>query len=661
MSFFVACIALMVLAGAATLLPGRAGQMAERLAPLLIGLGATLGLVPAGWVLAGGAALSARHDWALPGASLALEIDALSAFFLLPLLLLLALAAGYGRAYLAGEAGTRRLRVHWCAYGALAASMALVLVARNALLFLVAWEGMTLASFFLVTRDDTDEQVCAAGWTYLVAAHVGTACLLAFFLLLGTRAGSLDFAAFAGAAAGGGGTGGGCLFLLALIGFGTKAGFLPLHVWLPEAHPAAPSHVSALMSGVMLKLGIYGLLRSLTLLGPPAAWWGWVLVGVGLSTALGGVLFALAQADLKRLLAYSSIEHVGIIALGLGAGLFGVQAGLPAMAALGFAGALLHVLNHAAGKSLLFLAAGAVAHATGTRRLEELGGLLRRMPVTGRCFVAASAALAGLPPLNGFAGEFLIYLAAFQAIACGATAGLVVPGVALVAGLALTGGLAAACFTRAAGLVFLGEPRSAAAANAHEAPAGMRWPLLGLAAVCAGLALAAPALLRLMRPLLAVLCGQPAVAEAAPWAEVALWGFVLVSLLFVLLSLWLAGGSAALVRRHGEAAAGTWDCGYARPTTRMQYSATSFAQPLVDLFHAVLRTRKRFEPPAGLFPSTARFASQAPDTIREAWLRPAFGLFAERLADLRWLQHGRLHLYVLYIALTLIALLIWNL
>ena len=297
----------------------------------------------------------------------------------MPLFLLSAVAAVYGSEYLQVYREQKHLGASWFFFNGLVASMTLVVIARNGILFLMAWEVMALASFFLVTFEDEQPSVRQAGWIYLVATHIGTAFLLALFILLGQERGSLDFDQFTVSA------GPGLLFLLAVIGFGTKAGFMPLHVWLPEAHPAAPTHVSALMSGVMIKTGIYGLVRVLTLLGPPPMWWGWVLCGIGLCSGILGVLFALAQPDLKRVLAYSSVENVGVITLGLGLGLIGVSVGDPSLAVLGFAGGLLHVVNHALFKGLLFLGAGAVMHGAGTRDMSQLGGLLKRMPWTG-CF-----------------------------------------------------------------------------------------------------------------------------------------------------------------------------------------------------------------------------------------------------------------------------------
>lgn len=657
MSFFVLSCAMMLLGGISALLP--LPHWRRNAAPALVAVGALLGLVPTLAVLTGGARLSLYRPWPLPGAALALEIDPLSAFFLLPVFVLVSLGAVYGRGYLRHVADGGRLGFHWCMYGLLGACLALVLAARNAVLFLMAWEALTLASFFLVTLEDEDATVRSAGWLYLVAAHVGTACLLALFLLLGRRAGgSLDFAAFAGAR----GVGpAGALFILALLGFGLKAGFLPLHVWLPEAHPAAPSHVSALMSGVMIKTGIYGLLRTLTLLEPAPAWWGWVLLGVGFTSGVGGVLFALTQQDLKRLLAYSSIENVGIIALGLGLGLLGLAAGEPGVAGLALAGALAHVLNHALGKSLLFFATGAIAQATGTRRLEELGGLLRRLPRTGTAFLGGALALAGLPPLNGFVGEFLIGLAAWCALA-GSSRALLLPAVTTITGLALIGGLGAACFARAAGIALLGEPRSAGAQAACELPRALWLPPWLLLAACAALAALAPVLVPFLAPVLADLGPLGTAVPALPaWAATALGGLAALSALLLLLAAWFWLSTARRLRRAGCATVGTWDCGYVRPTSRMQYTAASLAQPLVDLFRAVLQPRREIRPPTGLFPTAAAFRADTRDVIRHAWLQPAAELLEERLARLRWLQHGRLHLYVLYIAVTILVLLIVSL
>jgi len=514
---------------------------------------------------------------------------------------------------------------------------------------------MALASYFLVVFEDEKESVRHAGWTYLVASHLGTAFLLLFFVLLGREGGSMEFGAalalpspLASAA-----------FLLALVGFGTKAGFIPFHVWLPEAHPAAPSHVSSVMSGVMIKTGIYGLVRALTILGAPPAWWGWTLVALGASSGVLGVLFALAQRDLKRLLAYSTVENVGVIALGLGVGLLGRAHGMPLVSLLGFGGALLHVLNHATFKGLLFLGAGSVLHAAGTRDMEHLGGLLKRMPWTGASFLVGAAAICGLPPFNGFVSEFLIYLGAFDAVAQG-QAGWGAP---VIAALALIGGLALASFAKAFGVVFLGEPRGAAAAQAHECGGAMRVSMAALALTCLLIGLSGSSILRWMSGALGPLAGLSLwdLGSALPDALIPLDCVAIGAASLMLLVLLVASLRAWLLRDREIGATVTWDCGYALPTARMQYTASSFAQPLTDLFSDFLRPRERAEGPFGYFPLSASYATQMHDLFREKLFRPAFEGALKAALRMRWIQQGRVQLYVLYIALTLATLLVWRL
>jgi formate hydrogenlyase subunit 3/multisubunit Na+/H+ antiporter MnhD subunit len=579
--------------------------------------------------------------------TLALGTDLLSAFFMLPVLLLVAVAALYGSEYLKRQA--RPLGAHWFFYDVLAASMLAVLVARDVLSFLVAWEAMALSSFFLVTFEREKASVREAGWIYLVATHLGTAFLLPFFLILGQRANSLEFNAIGMAGFALPTSVAGACFVFAVVGFGTKAGFMPLHVWLPEAHPAAPSHVSAVMSGVMIKTGIYGLMRALSLLGEPAPWWGWVLLAIGVSSGILGVLFALAQHDLKRLLAYHSVENIGIIAIGLGLGVLGITGHHPTMAALGFAGALLHVVNHALFKGLLFLGAGSVLHATGTRELDLLGGLLKRMPATALFFLVGAVAICGLPPLNGFVSELLLYIGAFGASG-GTDASAAVAGLVSIASLALIGGLAAACFTKAFGIVFLGEPRGETVEKAHDPGWPMKTSMAILAGLCVLIGIAAP---------LALSTGAVSQSLGIPPGS-------LVGASVGAAALWLLIGLAALARRsllsgRPVASSPTWDCGYAQPTARMQYTASSFADPIVRVFWPFLRTHQEGRSPKGYFPSAASLATETPDLGRERVFAPAFSAARSALGRLRVMQQGGMHLYVLYIALALLVLLLWKL
>jgi formate hydrogenlyase subunit 3/multisubunit Na+/H+ antiporter MnhD subunit len=661
MVWFLIALAILFAGGLLALAFGRNPKAASLIgaASTLVGGGLVLPLALG--VLISGRPQSLRLAWPLPFGSANMEIDALSAVFVVAIAVVTMLAAVYGSEYLQTHAGRKNLGVSWFFFNLLAASMLLVVAARNGLLFLTSWELMSLASFFLVTLEDEKESVRRAAWLYLVAMHLGTAFLLALFLLLGKNAGSLDFEQLSAAA-----TRPEILFVLAVIGFGTKAGFIPMHVWLPEAHPAAPSHVSAVMSGVMIKTGIYGLLRMLTLLGPPPAWWGWTFVGIGVVSGVLGVLYALAQHDLKRLLAYHSVENIGIIALGLGVGVLGISYGNPTMAALGLTGGLLHVVNHALFKSLLFLGAGSVLHATGTGEPDRLGGLLKRMPVTGAAFLVGAAAISGLPPLNGFVSEFLIYLGAIAGSGSGAGVAPAWPlmTVLVVGGLALVGGLAAACFTKAFGVVFLGEPRSEEAVHAHEARAAMRWPMVVLAALCVLIGLAAPVWPLLLQPAVAIVLPadmREALTASTNQAAVPLTGVALGSYLLLALVAFLVLARRRLLAGRRVEQHVTWSCGYAAPTPRMQYTASSFARPLTQLFRLFLQPRDEIHPPRGLFPEHAALHTRTPDLFRRYVYEPLFRAIAWLAAKLHWLQEGRIQIYVLYIALTILVLLIWKL
>jgi hydrogenase-4 component B len=659
MTFLLAGVGILFVTGIAAVLLVRAPAVGRLVAVVGCVLGAGAVLVDAVPAVVAAHAVTVALPWQIPQGGLSLRLDALSALFLTPIAALSAVAAIYGAVYLSAMASPIRRATHWLAFNLLVASMTLVVVAANGLSFLIAWEVMALASFVLVLFDGDKPQVRQAAWVYFVATHLGTAALLVFFMVAASGAASMDFDAIARAAAG---LPVHVLFLLAVVGFGTKAGFMPFHVWLPEAHPAAPSHVSAVMSGVMIKTGIYALIRALTLLGPPPAWWGGLLLALGIVSGVLGVLFALVQHDLKRLLAYHSVENIGIIGIGLGLGLLGQTFGLPLLVALGFGGALLHVVNHAAFKGLLFLGAGAVAHATGTRDIDHLGGLLRRMPWTGVTFLIGAAAISGLPPLNGFVSELLIYLGAFGAGMAG-TGSVAVAAVTAIAALALIGGLAAACFTKAFGIVFLGEPRTGHAALAHEVPPVMRVAMVVLAVACVGIAVFAPWVVGGLAGPVAVVTrlsvGEVATALNASTEPLFLVAFTALAL--VVLVLTLVVWRFLLLRGRPVTQGLTWDCGYAHPTPRMQYTSSSFAAPLTDMFQMFLRTRRRFVPPTTLFPAQRELATETPDTVQALIYGPIFTGVANGLARLRRIQAGRVQLYVLYLAVTLVALLVWGL
>ncbi len=614
----------------------------------LAGVAASLG------ALIGGEERSLRSAWPLPVGELHVALDALSSFFLVCVFLVSGLAAVYGGGYLRPYIGKRRLAPALFFFNLLVASMAVVAIARDGILFLVAWEVMSLTSFFLVTFESEREEVRRAGMTYLIASQLGVIFLFVLLALLSRHSGgTYDFDALG--ARGAAGLANVC-FLLALVGFGTKAGFWPVHIWLPDAHPAAPSHVSALMSGVMIKMGIYGLLRTLALLGPPPVWWGAILIAIGAVSGVAGVVHALAQHDIKRLLAYHSVENIGIIMLGIGVGLLGQSQGNAPVAFLGYTGALLHVLNHGLFKGLLFQGAGSVLQSTGTRDIDSLGGLYRRMPTTATTFLVGSVAICGLPPLNGFVSEWLIFIGAFRG---GATfpAGWAVWALAVVPVLALIGGLAAMCFVKAFGVVFLGEPRTEAASKAHEAGNLMRAPMLLGAFLCLAIGLWPAGVLRIVAPA-AVFVGKisGATRDAGPLSAITRVSAVLLALVLLLGLLRLA-----LLRGREVSRAATWGCGYAASSPRMQYTAASFAQPILALFSPLIHSRVDEQGPDGYFPAKAHFEEHLGDMAGERLLLPATRLVVRALSRLHAIQHGRLQLYLVYIAVTLVVLLIWQL
>lgn len=631
-------------------LPRRSGA-GEALSVAFAVAGAALGLFAAAQVLAVGPGPGLDLPWSLPGGRLRVQVDALSAFFLVPIFLMAGLGSVYGLGYwpAAGRPeSAARLRAF---YGLLPAAMAVLVSARNALLFLCAWEVMALAAYFLVATEDESAEVREAAWFYLVATHAGTLLLMAGFGVLRAATSSFDLPTAVALGPGPANA----VFLLALAGFGLKAGVMPLHVWLPGAHANAPSHVSAMLSGVMIKMGIYGLLRVTGMLPAPPAWWGWLVLGLGAASGVLGVAYAIGQHDLKRLLAYHSVENIGIIVLGIGLALLGRSAERPEWVALGLGGALLHVWNHGLFKSLLFLGAGSVIHAAKTREIDRLGGLAKRMPATAVAFAVGAVAICGLPPLNGFVSEFLIYLGLFRT-----AVGEPVPWVAAAFGapaLALIGALAVACFVKAFGAVFLGEPRTAAGQGAAESPATMLAPLAILAGLCLAIGLfpwaVAPALDRAGAAWTGT--GPPSVATLAPLGAVGALSLGLVAL--------LAAGFLALRRRlrhRPPVRAVTWDCGYAAPTARMQYTASSFGQLLVGLFAPALRPAVHAPRLTAPFPGRASFESHVPDAVLDRALLPLFRDSADLLGRLRVLQQGRVQAYVAYILATLLALLFWS-
>jgi hydrogenase-4 component B len=593
----------------------------------------------------------------LPDVPFHLRLDALSAFFLLLLGATAAgisvFSAGYFRASDGAAPGLLCLQYH-----TFLASMAFVLIADDAFLFMIAWETMALASFFLVITDHRMPEIRRAGFLYLLVAHIGALLILLCFGVLQGGSGDYTFDSMRSVPLHG--VWPSIAFLLALAGFGAKAGLLPLHIWLPEAHPAAPSPVSALMSGVMLKMAIYGLLRvTFDLLHGQLWWWGVIALVLGLASALFGVLFATVQTDMKRLLAYSSIENIGIIVAGIGLAILFKTYGKDLLAAIALTASLYHALNHACFKSLLFLATGSVLHATKERSLGKLGGLIHRMPWVAWLALVGTLAIAGLPPLNGFVSEWLLLQAfLFTPTLPQSFINMLVPLAA--AALVLAVALAAYVMVKFYGVVFLGRPREPNLAYARDAGRFERAALIWFAAGCVVLGLFPVQVVALLDPVNAMLMGATVHRPGMSWwllapidAHRASYSpaIVLVVTVAVLLL------TIQIVHRfyHGRLRKGpVWDCGFPLQTPRMQDTAEGFGQPIRQIFEQFFRIERELPTP---FDAAPRYFVRAEDPFWY-WLY----LPIARAADwgARWvglLQQGRISIYLMYSFLTLLALL----
>jgi len=584
-------------------------------------------------------------------------IDGLSALFVAIVAVAAVSATLYARDYLKAHSGHKtpaQLSVHYIALIFMTAAMLAVVVCRDGFAFLAAWETMTLASFVLILFEAEKREVRRAAINYLILMHIGFVFLVVGFTLSGSGGILAGIDTLHGLS----GAGAVPLFIVFLVGFGMKAGIFPLHIWLPEAHPAAPSHISALMSGVMTKMGVYGVLRVLASVETGLGTVGLVLLCTGLATALWGIVHAALQSDLKKLLAYSTIENIGIVFTGLGAGTLGMASGSATLAALGLGGALLHTVNHSLFKPMLFMGAGSVLTAAHTRELDRLGGLSRRMPVTTALFLIGTAAICALPPLNGFVSEFLIYLGLLRSVAAG-TAVLWSMAAAVV--LALVGGVAVLAFGKAFGVGFLGNPRSAGAERAREVPtlmlAAQMIPLAGI--VLIGI-FPAP-----VTRWIGEIVGRtfPLAVGAEPLPE-GLSTLPVVAVVGVGVALTLAWLRRRAQRKHPAAGSPTWGCGFTAPSARMQYTAESFAEGLQQLTASPTTGRSRRGRSTGPIPEDELFAAARQFGVRRRdrvdnlvsgrWVY----LIRKINSRLALFQTGRIHHYILHALLFLIFIFI---
>jgi hydrogenase-4 component B len=589
-------------------------------------------------------------NW-LQFSTFSLKIDAVSAFFLVPVFVIPAIAALYSFQYLHDNNRAVAIAYNYFFYALLIISMALVVCAGNLITFALAWELMSISSFFLVIYDVQKKATRDAGYIYFIFTQAGALFIFAGFGFLYAHTGSFGFDAIASIPD----SAKLIAFILILIGCGSKAGIMPLHIWLPYAHPAAPSHVSAVMSGVMIKMGIYGIVRFYLLLEPTSVLYGQIIIAVGIISGILGVVYAIGKQDIKTMLAYSSVENIGIILLGLGIGMLGTASGNTTMAAFGFAGGLLHVFNHSIFKSLLFMGAGSVLHQAKTGDIDQLGGMMKNMPVTGRTMLVGSISISGLPPFNGFISEFLIYYGAIQGLSL--QGGSFIFSVLAIISLAVIGALAAAAFTKLIGVVFLGEPRTDKAANASEAGILMGTALSLLAATCLVIGVwpdyFVQAAFQATRAI-------PLVAdfEAAQFMPI-MTNIARMAALFLLLFIIIAIIRRLLYVGKEVTSSGTWGCGFTQPTVRMQYTGTSYADTMVDFFRPFIRVQKKYSGIDTIFPGKTTYSSQIEDTselgLTTFIVQPVLFL----LGKLRWIQHGNIQLYIGYIVLAIIVMLLF--
>jgi hydrogenase-4 component B len=649
MSSFFLSIALVCGGGFATLFIWRKFVLMKTVAVSFIGIGCAIGLFDALVKLLHPELYAVSFEY-LKLFSLSFQIDGLSAFFLIAIYAVSLLAVIYSFHYLNKPEKALRAAANYLFFSLLIISMALVVTAANMIAFMLSWEIMSLSSFFLVIYDHGSAENRKAGYLYFVFSHVGAMFILAAFGIFYGYSGSLSFSS------------GGTIpdsakimvLILSFIGFGSKAGVFPFHVWLPHAHPAAPSHISAVMSGVMIKTGIYSIVRLYASLSLHTPLFGEIILVAGMISGILGVVYALGQHDLKRLLAYHSVENIGIILIGIGIGMLGVSSGNPVMAVLGFSGGLLHVLNHAIFKSLLFMGAGVVIQKTGTRNIDMLGGLLKKMKITGLTFLVGSLAISGLPPFNGFVSEFFIYLGGFKGVALDKT--IFVLSIMAIVSLAIIGGLALACFTKVVGVVFQGEPRSSRAMTVDEKGPTMLAPMLILAAICV--------IIGVFPRMFIVLALKAIPVSGLGYGRIPMEPFVqmtgnitLAATIFFIILLILITLRMAFYRGKTIGRAGTWGCGFTQSTTKMQYTGTSYAASILAFFRPAAPLQEDHPAIRGRFPQKTHYRSHVDDIAELHMVRVVVNPVLWLFDRLRWIQHGDIHLYIGYILLAIVVLL----
>ncbi|MCX6150646.1 MAG: proton-conducting transporter membrane subunit [Ignavibacteriales bacterium] len=592
-----------------------------------------------------------------PIGNASLRLDPLAAFFALIISVGSLLASIYSYGYMKHyQSGKYSLSSFYFFFGLLITAMLLVVTVQNSIMFLVVWELMSISSFFLVSFENDKEDVRKAGIYYLIAMQIGASFLIAAFAWIASLTGSFDFASFT-KILGGKDWISILLFIMFFIGFGTKAGFVPFHTWLPRAHPAAPTGVSAIMSGVMIKTGIYGILRILLLVGVPDSRLAFAVLFLSIITGILGVMNAIAQHDLKKLLAYHSIENIGIIGMGIGIGMVGLAYNQPTIAFLGFLGGILHVFNHFVFKSLLFYGVGVVYLKAGTRNTEKLGGLIKFIPITASLFLLGSIAISGLPLFNGFISEFALYL--------GMAKGFSINNLALniavligMSGLALIGAMAVLCFTKVVGICFLGLPRKVYDERVSEKSFSFLMPMITLSLFILFIGLLPGFVLPTLYQVLKQFIPADFNLEFANiiniynWLSQALFLLGGMILFFLLLRF-------LLLRKRQVTVFKTWDCGYQAESSRLQYTSSSFASPFLELIAEFVPRQIKVETQKNYFPAEAHLETTHHDFTEKSFIQPILKIIRQSLNSFAWIQSGQMQQYILYGLIFLILILIW--
>jgi hydrogenase-4 component B len=641
---------------------------------LFSGLGMIFVLIPSLNILLKNNVISGNVYLPEPIGKVCLVIDPLSAFFIMVISVMSFIgtlyAIGYTRPYLNKN---KVISSHFFFLSLLIISMLMIVTGQHALFFLVVWEIMSLSSFFLVIFENEKKEVISAGINYLITMHISILFIITGFIMLTIKSGNYDFVSFKAIFESNIALSN-AIFILLFIGFGIKAGFVPFHTWLPKAHPAAPSHVSGIMSGVMIKTGIYGILRILSLMSIPSIGISYFVLIISAISALFGVLYAIMQHDLKRLLAYHSVENIGIIGMGIGIGMLGLCYHNSLVAILGFSGGILHILNHSIFKELLFFGAGAVYNKTHIKNIEKLGGLVKKMPYTVALFLIGSVAITGLPPLNGFISEFLIYLGMLHGFEIKSPVVLIIS-VLSIASLALVGTMALLCFTKAFSVVFLGMPRSEEAGSVKEDVSLIMIIPMAILALFIFLIGLFPqyALYVVKNPTMVLLKTQSYSYESVmPFGilkviSLSSLGFIcLFAVIYVLRTLLLKNKAVCKYK--------TWDCGYQsgiipgqqffsdsgfwKLRNRMQYTASSYASPFRSLARPFLIKDFDIRKPKELFPKEARFELHIHDIFKFYLLNPVIQAIKKFIQKFYWIQSGSTQQYILYGLIFLIIALV---